>query len=237
MLSDRMVNILLFLVLVMLILTVLVYGIIFATFSPEEPLVIGLTGGEPPVAAPPTSTPVLAATYPPTWTPEPTYTPAPTNTPTETGTPTSTSTPTNTPTNIPTRTPTPTNTRPATSTFTPVPTATPLPWIVSTTSTENSCDVIRVFIKAIGPNGVGEGGVQFEVGEYNVANSRFVITTDANGRAAWDNSPGNSHTWFVAPLKDGKRAGPLITWKSDDDDVCEISSAVQIYNITWQRLY
>lgn len=239
MLNDRMVNILLFLVLVMIVLTVLVFGIIFLSFSPEDPWVIGLTGVEASGAAAPTPTnPAdVAPTYPPTWTPVPTSTPGPTHTPTETRTPTATATPTFTPTPLPTRTPTPTNTPEATSTFTPAPTATPLPWVVDRTSTENNCDVIRVFIKALDPNGVGEGGVEFEVGELNVPGSRFTVTTDANGRAAWDNSPGNSHTWFVAPLKDGQRAGQLVTWKSDDDDVCEISSAVQIFNITWRRLY
>jgi hypothetical protein len=100
MLNDRMVNILLFLVLVMIVLTVLVFGIIFLSFSPEEPWVIGLTGGEASEAAAPTPTnPAdVAPTYPPTWTPVPTSTPGPTYTPTETRTPTATATPTFTPT-------------------------------------------------------------------------------------------------------------------------------------------
>jgi hypothetical protein len=94
-----------------------------------------------------------------------------------------------------------------------------------------------VLITALNRSGVGQGGVEFEVGELNVPGSRFVIRTDANGRVAWDNAPGKAHTWFVAPLENGQRAGPLVTWQSDDEDVCEISSAIQIYKITWQRLY
>jgi len=109
--------------------------------------------------------------------------------------------------------------------------------VVDEVETENNCDVVRVFITALNRNGVGQGGVEFEVGELNVAGSRFVVRTDANGRYAWDNSPGKARTWFVAPLENGVRAGPLVTWQSDDEDVCEISSAIQIYKITWRRLY
>jgi hypothetical protein len=109
--------------------------------------------------------------------------------------------------------------------------------VVDDVETENNCDVVRVLITAVNRNGTGQGGMEFEVGELNVANSRFVIRTDANGRVAWDNSPGKARTWFVAPLENGQRAGPLATWQSDDEDVCEISSAIQIYNITWRRLY
>jgi hypothetical protein len=102
---------------------------------------------------------------------------------------------------------------------------------------ENNCEVVRVLIYALDRNGVNMGGVQFEVGELNVPGSRFIITTDPNGRVAWDNSPGKARTWFVAPIENGQRVGQLVTWQSDDEDVCEISNAVQIYNITWQRLY
>lgn len=237
MLSDRMVNVLLFVVLVMIVLIVLFYGIIFATYSPEEPLALGLTGSRAAPTPIPTDLADVGPTYPPTWTPVPTDTPGPTGTPTETRTPTSTSTPTATPTPVPTRTPTDTATPLPTSTFTRAPSPTPQPWVVDETNTESSCDVVRVFIKALDPNGVGADGIQFEVGELDVPGSRFIITTNANGLVAWDNSPGKARTWFVAPLKDGQRAGPLVTWQSDDEDVCEISSAIMIYKITWRRLY
>ena len=108
---------------------------------------------------------------------------------------------------------------------------------VDEVETENNCDVVRVLITALNRSGVGQGMVEFEVGELDVAGSRFVITTDANGRAAWDNSPGKARTWFVAPLENGQRAGPLVTWQSDDEDVCDVSSAIQIYKITWRRLF
>ncbi|UCC86231.1 MAG: hypothetical protein JSV81_15430 [Anaerolineales bacterium] len=236
MLSDRMESVLLFAVLVLIVLTVLFYGVIYTTYSADEPLVLGLTGpGEPerPLAPRFTETPA----YPPTWTVTPSNTPAPTGTPTETRTPTPTSTFTVTPTPVPSRTPTPTNTPLPTRTFTPVPSPTPLPWVVDTVETENNCEVVRVLIEAISSDGVGQNGIQFEVGELNVSGSRFVITTNPNGLAAWDNEPGKARTWFVAPLQDGQRAGKLVTWQSDDEDVCEISSAVQIYKITWRRLY
>lgn len=237
MLSDRMASVLLFLVLVMIVLTVLLYGLIFVTFSPESPLALGFTGPVVGLPVTPPSPTDAVPTYPPTWTPVPTNTPGPTGTPTETRTPTPTATSTFTPTPLPTRTPTPTQTPAPTSTFTPAPSPTPLPWAVDEVETENNCEVVRVLITALDRNGVGAGGVQFEVGELNVAGSRFVISTDANGRAAWDNAPGNAHTWFVAPLENGQRAGPLVTWQSDDEDVCEISSAIQIYKITWRRLF
>ena len=238
MLSDRVANTLLFFVLVMVVLTALFYGLIFISYSPEDPLSLGVTGGsEETVRATPPGPVDAAPTYPPTWTPVPTNTPGPTSTPTDTRTPTSTATPTFTPTPVPTRTPTSTNTPEPTGTFTPAPSPTPLPWTVYDIDTENNCDVVRVLIVALDRSGVNIGGAQFEVGELNVSGSRFIITTDANGRAAWDNSPGKAHTWFVAPIENGQRAGQLVTWQSDDEDVCEISSAIQIYNITWQRLY
>lgn len=238
MLSDRVTNILLFVVLVMIVLAVLFYGLIFATSSPKDPLVLGITGGSEEAGRTTLTSPTdVAPTYPPTWTPIPTSTPGPTATPTETRTPTLTATPTFTPTPVPTRTPTPTHTPEPTSTFTPAPSPTPLPWVVDEVETEDNCEVVRVLITALDGNGVGKGGVEFEVGELNVSGSRFVIRTDANGRAAWDNAPGKAHTWFVAPLENGQRAGPLVTWQSDDEDVCEISSAIQIYKITWRRLY
>jgi len=240
MLNDRTVNMLLFLVVMMILLTGLIYAFIFTNYSPANPLVLGLTGPSTIGTGPnptPTNPADAAPTYPPTWTPVPTNTPGPTFTPTETRTPTSTSTPTSTPTPVPSRTPTATNTPEPTKTFTPAPSPTPLPWIVDSTDTENNCDVISLRITALNRNGVGTGGIQFEVGELNVAGSRFVVTTDANGRIWWDNRPGKAHTWFVAPLENGQRAGPLVTWQSDDEDVCESNSAIQIYYITWRRLY
>ena len=240
MLSDRMANMFLFVVLVMIVLTVLFFGLVFATFSPESPLVLGLTGASGPDGervAVSTDEAEVVPTYPPTWTPIPTDTPGPTATPTETRTPTPTATSTFTPTPVPTRTPTATNTPAPTSTSTRAPSPTPLPWVVDDLETESSCDVVRVFITALDRQGVRKGGVEFEVGELNVPGSRFIISTDANGRAAWDNSPGKARTWFVAPIENGQRAGQLVTWQSDDEDVCEINSAIQIYKVTWRRLY
>jgi hypothetical protein len=241
MLSDQLTTILLILVLVVTMVTVLFYAAIFTNYSPEDPLRLGVTGGDVPDdvagAVPATLTQEAEEVYPPTWTPSPTNTPGPTATPTETRTPTPTSTPTLTPTPIPTRPPTATSTPEPTFTPTRAPSPTPLPWVVDNVETENNCEVVRVLITALNRNGVGQGQVDFEVGELNIPNSRFIITTDANGRAAWDNTPGKAHTWFVAPIENDQRAGPLVTWQSDDEGVCEISSAIQIYDITWRRLY
>jgi hypothetical protein len=240
MLSDQVTTILLILVLVMTMVTGLFYAAIFTNYSAGDPLRLGLTGVDVPddvAGGVPTTSTEEPEVYPPTWTPSPTSTPGPTATPTETRTPTPTSTPTLTPTPIPTRTPTATLTPEPTFTATRAPSPTPLPWVVDNVETENNCEVVRVLITALNRNGVGQGQVNFEVGELNVPNSRFIITTDANGRAAWDNSPGKARTWFVAPVENNQRAGPLVTWQSDDDDVCEISSAIQIYKITWRRLY
>jgi hypothetical protein len=110
-----------------------------------------------------------------------------------------------------------------------------MPWEVASTDTENNCDVVSMRITALDTNGVGLAGVQFEVGEFNVEGSRFIVTTDANGRVWWDNSPGKARTWFVAPVENDQRIGKLATWQSDDDDVCESDSAIQIYYITWQK--
>ena len=238
--NDRTVNMMLFLVALMILVTLLIYAFIFTNYSPANPLVLGLTGTRTPAVVfnpTPTNAADVESAYPPTWTPAPTNTPGPTFTPTETRTPTATSTPTHTPTLVPSRTPTPTDTPAPTKTFTPAPTPTPLPWIVDSTDTENNCDVVSLRITALDRNGVGKVGVQFEVGELNVAGSRFVVTTDGNGRVWWDNRPGKVRTWFVAPLENGQRVGPLVTWQSDHEDVCESSSAIQIYYITWRRVY
>ncbi len=246
MLSDRMVNILLFLVLVMIVLTVLFYGLIFATFSPEEPLVIGLIGATPPAAKPPSPTnPAdVAPTYPPTWTPVPTPTPGPTNTPTETRTPTPTATPTVTPTPFPTRTPTPTLTPVPTSTFTPAPTPTPLPYSITTTDHQNCFD-IGMYGRVIGANGLPVQGAVIEYGEVGVSGSNFTTTTDANGRFTValilsDKNEDNAkkpHTWFVRVLENGKPVSETLNWQSDSIETCDSSLSVQVKEVNFQRRY
>lgn len=242
MLSDQMVNILLFVVLVMIVLTVLIYGTIFATYSPEKPLVLGLTGASTPAALP-TSTPTsVAAVYPPTWTPIPTPTPGPTYTPTETRTPTPTATFTVTPTPFPTRTPTPTDTPLPTKTFTPVPTATPLPYTVTFENHQNCYD-IGMYGTVTDFQGYPLGGVTIEYGEEGVAGSRFTTTTDANGRFTAGLIVGNKdlakepHTWFVRILQDGKPASETFRWQSDSIETCDSSLAVQVEEINFRRRY
>jgi len=85
--SNRVINILIFLVLVMIVTTGLFYGVIFVTFTPQAPLELGLTQGLGPSRlvvqpVPPTATPEQIPPYPPPWTPEPTHTPLSSPTPT-----------------------------------------------------------------------------------------------------------------------------------------------------------
>ena len=94
-------------------------------------VLVGLAGcgGNPPdaiVVAEPTTAPTLAATEPPTLTPEPTNT--------ETRDPTATSSPTPTPTPTPTDTPLPTDTPEPTETPTPTPEPTVAPTAVPTSA-------------------------------------------------------------------------------------------------------
>ena len=244
--NDGVINILLFLVLVMIVVTVLCYGAIFLTYSPEKPLVLGLTGAEPvgvgPIPA--TATPVEAApTYPPTWTPTATYTPAPTNTPTETRTPTATYTPTPTPTPIPTHTPEPTATPPPTNTRAPAPTATPLPYMVSFENEQNCAD-IGMKVTVLDSSGLPKEGVTIRYGEYNVSGSNFTGTTDVDGQFSpllLKGSSGDiakkSHVWFAQVMENGKAASDVFKWQSDTIKDCHKSNSVQVKVITFQRRF
>jgi hypothetical protein len=246
MLTDRMVNILLFAVLLMIVLTVLVYGVIFLSFSPEEPLVLGLTGAGGPVAQgrqTPTGPDELVPTYPPTWTPTPTETPGPTFTPTETRTPTSTSTFTPTPTPLPTRTPTPTDTPAPTSTFTPAPSPTPLPYTIFEYDRHQNCFDIGMYGVVEDADGFPQGGVVLQYGEQGVAGSNFTTTTDASGRFAVGMIVGNDdladqpHDWFIRVLENGQPASDTFTWRSDSIETCESDLAAQVMEINFIRRY
>jgi hypothetical protein len=240
MLSDQITNIFLFLVLVLIVLTVLFYVVVFLTYSPENPLVLGLTG---PAAFPtPTSVSEVAPTYPATWTPTPTETPAPTFTPTETRTPTATSTPTATPTPIPTRTPTASATPLPTSTFTPVPSPTPLPYVVSYENHQNCYD-IGMYGTVLDRDGFPIRGIVLEYGEVNIPGSDFTTTTDANGRFTVGLIVENkdlaqeTHDWFIRVIENGKPASETFYWQSDSIETCDSSLAVQVNEINFRRLY
>jgi hypothetical protein len=244
--SDGVINILLFLVLVMIVVTVLCYGAIFLTYSPEHPLVLGSTepggpqGGIPsaqvtPVEAPPT--------YPPTWTPTATFTPAPTGTPTETRTPTPTYTPTSTPTTIPTSTPLPTATPLPTKTPAPSPTLTPVPYMVSFENEQNCYD-IGMKITVLGVDGLPKEGITIRYGEYGVSGSNFTGTTDVDGQfdplllsSNMDSLARKSHVWFAQVIENGKAASDIFKWQSDTIKDCEKSNSVQVKVITFQRRF
>jgi hypothetical protein len=244
--SDGVINILLFLVLVMIVVTVLCYGAIFLTYSPEHPLVLGpagpedLQGGTPSAQVTPVEVP---PTYPPTWTSTATFTPAPTGTPTETRTPTPTYTPTPTPTTIPTSTPLPTATPLPTKTPAPAPTPTPMPYMVSFENEQNCYD-IGMEITVLGVDGLPKEGVTIRYGEYGVSGSNFTGTTDVDGQFSplllssnMDGLAKKSHVWFAQVMEGGKAASDIFKWQSDTIKDCEKSSSVQVKVITFQRRF
>lgn len=242
--SDRLVNILLFIVLVMIVLTVLFYGVIFASYTPEEPLVLGLTGATPGASRPlgPTNPTDVVQTYPPTWTPVPTDTPGPTHTPTETRTPTPSATPTVTSTPFPTRTPTASATPLPTKTFTPAPTATPVPYWVTYEDHQNCFDIgMYGVVKDV--QGLPKGGLTLQYGEENVSGSNFSTTTDANGRFNVALIVGNKdlaqkpHTWFIRVLENGQPASETFRWQSDSIETCDSKLSVQVKEINFQRRF
>jgi hypothetical protein len=245
--NDGVINILLFLVLVMIVVTVLCYGAIFLTYSPQNPLQIGLIstpeppgGGSAVAAATPTE---VVPTYPPTWTPSATSTPAPTGTPTETRTPTPTYTSTPTPTTIPTHTPLPTNTPLPTKTPPPAPTATPVPYMVSFENEQNCYD-IGMKITVLDVSGLPKEGVTIRYGEYGVSGSNFTGTTDVDGQFSpllLSSNMGDlakkSHVWFAQVMEGGKAASDIFKWQSDTIKDCEKSNSVQVKVITFQRRF
>jgi hypothetical protein len=245
--SDGVINILLFLVLVMIVATVLCYGAIFLTYSPENPLVLNLTGAEGPQGpgiAQAAATPVEPPpTYPPTWTPTATSTPAPTNTPTETRTPTPTYTPTPTPTPIPTSTPLPTATPLPTKTPAPAPTPTPVPYMVSFENEQNCYD-IGMKITVLDASGLPKEGVTIRYGEYNVSGSNFTGTTDVDGEfdplllsSNMGDLAKKSHVWFAQVMENGNAASEVFKWQSDTIKDCDHSNSVQVKVITFQRRF
>ena len=246
-LSDGLVNVLLFLVSVMIVMTLLCYGVIFARFGPDHPLVLGLTGSGGPelTSRPAPTTPAnVPPTYPPTWTPTSTYTPAPTRTPTETRTPTPTYTPTSTPTPIPTHTPTVTPTPEPTKTFTPAPTPTPLPY-TATFKNHQNCYDIGMYGQVLDANGLPKEGVTLQYGELNVGGSNFTATTDVDGQYSValilgskdaDNTK-KSHVWFAQVLENGKPASETFKWQSDTTKDCDKTNSVQVKEVNFQRRF
>ncbi len=226
-LDNRLTTVLLAMVLGLTILAALCYVTIFiqpnVLFNPLSPDRAATRAAEKVLAAapaqgqPPTAT--LDQTYPPTWTPTPTRTPGPTKTATNTRTPTPTKTPTSTRTPTPTKTPTSTSTSPP-PTVTPTPT--PLPYTVASHSSRNNCADIGLEGVVNGSDGLPLAGVQVQYGEIGVGGSRFIATTDNNGRYGALLLPGSSkpasyrsHDWYVYIVENGKRASEEFRFATD----------------------
>lgn len=225
-LDNRVTTVLLSMVLGMIVLSVLCYATIFVQpnvpFNPLSPQ-RATEAAERALAALPPPAPAVTATldqsYPATWTPSPTRTPGPTKTATDTRTPTPTKTPTPTRTNTPTNTPTATNTPPP-PTVTPTPT--PLPFVVSSHSGRNNCADSGLDGIVNGSDGLPLQGVQIQYGEIGVGGSRFIATTDNNGRYGALLIPGSSkpasyrsHDWYAYVVESGQRASEEFRFTTD----------------------
>jgi hypothetical protein len=242
--SDRVINLLIFVVAVMIVTTALVYGILWVTFTPEAPLNIGLSVAEPPpepVAPLPTATPEEIPTYPPTWTPPPTLTPRPSSTATQTGTPIATRTATNTPTPLPTYTPTVTNTPLPTDTPTVTPSPTRIPFYVDDYRDDQNCYDIGMQGRVFNVDGMPLEGLTVEYGEVDVSTMR--ATTDVDGEFAVplilgatdkDNAK-RSHVWFVRIIENGVLASETFKWKSDTIEDCDRDNSVQVKEVIFRR--
>jgi hypothetical protein len=243
--SDRVINILIFLALVVAVTTALAFGILFVTFTPENPLEIGLIGnvppGEGPTPVPPSPTPAEIPTYPPTWTPRPTLTPLPTGTPTQTGTPTPTPTPTNTPTPLPTHTPTATATPLPTQSPTVTATATRIPFYVDDYDDDQNCYDIGMEGRVTDQDGMPLEGIVVEYGEVNISTMR--VTTNVDGEfnvplVLGGNNLANAkrpHVWYVRVLENGVPASETFKWQSDTIEDCEESRSVQVKKVIFRR--
>lgn len=224
--DNRLTTVLLAMVLGLTVLSILCYATIFIQpnipFNPLSPQ-RATEAAQARLASLPTPGPGVTATldqsYPPTWTPTSTNTPGPTKTPTDTRTPTPTKTAT------PTRTPTPTHTStplPPTLPPTATPTPTPFPFIVSSHSGKNNCADTGLEGIVNGSDGLPVAGVQIQYGEIGVSGSRFIATTDNNGRYGALLIPGSSkpaayqsHNWYAYVVESGRRASEEFRFTTD----------------------
>lgn len=225
--DNRLTIVLISMVLGMTVLACLCYATIFVQpnlpFNPLSPQIATEIAGATIQAIPPVQSaePIvqLETGFPPTWTPSPTRTPGPTKTATDTRTPTPTKTSTSTPSPTFTRTNTPAPPPPPpTNTLTP----TPFPYVVSSHSSRNNCADIGLTGIVNGPNGLPLQGAQIQYGEIGVGGSRFIATTDNNGRYAALLLPGSNtqaalqpHNWYAYVLQDGQRASEEFRFTTD----------------------
>ena len=229
-LDRRLSTVLLAMVLGMTILAILCYGTIFTQpnipFNPLSPqratevAVVNFAQIQQAVAQ--QAAPTLDQSYPATWTPTPTRTPGPTKTATSTRTPppARSSTPPRSPCPPPTNAPAPPPPPPLPPTVTPTPT--PLPYTVSSHSGRNNCADSGLEGVVNGPDGLPLPGVQVQYGEIGVGGSRFIATTDNNGRYGALLIPGNSkpasyssHNWYAYIVEGGQPASQEFRFTTD----------------------
>lgn len=224
--DNRLTTVLLSMVLGLTVLSILCYATIYIQpnipFNPLSPQ-RATADAQARLASLPVQPEVVATTadqsYPATWTPTSTSTPGPTKTPTatRTPTPTKTATPTRTPTSTATATPPP-PTLPPTATATP----TPFPFIVSSHSSKNNCADTGLEGVVNGADGLPRAGIQIQYGEIGVAGSRFIATSDNNGRYGALLIPGSSkpasyqsHDWYAYIVDSGQRASEEFRFTTD----------------------
>ena len=226
-LDRRLTTVLLAMVLGMSVLAIMCYATIFVQpnipFNPLSPqrateiALVNVVAIQQQQAQGPAAT--LDQSYPATWTTTPTNTPGPTKTATNTrtATPTRTSSPTRTPTATNTRTPAP---PPPPPTVTPTPS--PLPYVVGSHSSRNNCADTGLEGIVNGTDGLPQAGAQVQYGEVGVSGSRFIATTDNNGRYGALLIPGSSkpasyqsHNWYAYVVENGQQASEQFQFTTD----------------------
>jgi hypothetical protein len=236
--SNRLVELLIIVVLILTGLMMLCYVSIF--INPQvlmNPFPPPMEGGVP-VANAAESTPTRAGppTYPPTWTPTATSTPTPTGTVTPTRTPTPTDTPTSTP------TPTTTSTRPppppATNTpIPPPPTPYPYHWVEGSAARYGDCRFTRVVGDVLDQFGRPTPGIQLQIGSLDTGWSMVVSTLwsgEFYGRYGYQLCSGTcSGLWYVQVLEGGLPASERFGFATSGN--CEGEYAANIVEIDWQR--
>ena len=147
----------------------------------------------------------------------------------------------------------------------PTPTPTPLPYRVFSHANRNNCADIGVNGIVTGSNGVPLGEVTLQYGEVGVPNSRFLATTDFNGRYSGLLLSGSdraavqvSHNWYLYVLENGQPLSPVFEFSSDPIfaknpkrcgstsdgkqpgcimDPCRSTRAIQVKTVNWQKMY
>ena len=145
------------------------------------------------------------------------------------------------------------------------PTPTPLPYRVLSHGNRHNCADIGVNGIVTGPNGAPLGEVTLQYGEVGVPNSRFLATTDFNGRYSGLLLSGSdraaaqvSHNWYLYVLENGQPLSPVFEFTSNPIfaqnpkrcgstsdgkqpgcimDPCRSAQAIQVKTVNWQKSY